>query len=111
MRNELLPGVTAPEVPPAVVCDARAAIRSARRRAIVRDALVVALLACVDYLFFHFHPSHIPMLDRAESLKVLQMLNVALLTHLWLQRAVPRWMARRVASTWCRQEQAKFFVD
>lgn len=93
-----------------MVCDAREAIRLARRRAIVRDVLAVILLAAVDYLFAHFPSTHVPGLDRRQSLTLLGAMNGAMLVHLWLARALPRWTARRIAGTWCRTEQQRFFV-
>ena len=57
--SDLLPGVTTDSCPPVVVCDAHAAIRSARRRAMLRDATQVSLLLAVDYLFMHWPESRI----------------------------------------------------
>ncbi|HEX6160283.1 MAG TPA: hypothetical protein VF111_08970 [Thermoanaerobaculia bacterium] len=108
MREDLLPGVTTEGCPPAVVCDAKAAIRRARRRALVRDVMQVGLLAAVDYLFVYWPESRVPFLDRRDSLSVLQLMNGAIVAHLWLVRALPKWTARRIASTWCRDEQKRF---
>ncbi len=107
-RRNLLPGVTSAGVPPTVVCDARAAIARARRRAILRDALTLTLLLLVNYLFVRWPAAHVPSLDRDVSLLLVQLLNGVLLAHLWLARALPRWSARRIASTWCRNEQERF---
>lgn len=108
MREDLLPGVTTDDCPPAVVCDAKTAIRRARRRALLRDAMQVGLLAAVDYLFVHWPESRVPFLDRRDSLNVLRMMNGAIVAHLWLARALPKWTAKRIASTWCRAEQKRF---
>ena len=108
-RAELLPGVSADTCPPRVACDARAAIRRARRRAIVQDVLQLALLAALDWLFIRWPASHVPGLDRYDSLAVVGALNGAALTWLWLARAMPRWTARRIASTWCSAERLRFF--
>ncbi|HUP62766.1 MAG TPA: hypothetical protein VNA69_20365 [Thermoanaerobaculia bacterium] len=107
-RRTLLPGVTADSCPPAVACDAHSAIRGARRRAIVRDVAQVVLLVAVDYLFIRWPESHVPLLTRAHSLAVLQVLNALVVADVWLTRALPMWWARRIASTWCRSEREKF---
>ena len=107
-RRELLPGVTADSCPPSVVCDAHAAIRKARRRAIARDVAQIVLLAAVDYLFLRWPESHVPYMDRAHSLVALQAINLVIVADVWLTRALPMWTARRIASTWCRSEREKF---
>ena len=106
--RELLPGVTTASCPPDVVCDAHAAYRKARRRAMVRDAVQIALLVGVDWLFVHWPDSRLPFADRELSLATLRGLNAGFVAHLWLSRALPRWQARRMATTWCRAEREKF---
>lgn len=105
--RDLLPGVTADSCPPVVVCDARAAIRSARRRAMLRDATQISLLVAVDYLFMHWPDSRFPFLDRGMSLTFLRAVNVIAVADLWLTRALPKFMARRIASTWSRRERER----
>lgn len=107
-RNELLPGVSTTSCPPRVVCDAHDAIKRARRRAWVRDGVQLTLLVGVDYLFVHWPESRLPFLDRAASLSFLRGVNLAMVGHLWLARALPKWFAKRIASTWCRSEREKF---
>ena len=107
-KDELLPGVSTSACPPRVVCDAHTAIRGARRRAWLRDGLQLALLFAVDYLFVYWPDSRMPFLDRAASLAALRGMNVAIIGHVWLMRALPKWWARRIASTWCRSEREKF---
>ena len=107
--TDLLPGVTAAACPPAVVFDSRAAIKRARRKAIAHDVLDVALLAAVDYLFIRWPDTHVPLLDRGDSLVFLAAANAALVTYFWMARVMPRWSARRVATTWCLAERARFF--
>lgn len=108
-RDSLLPGVTSSAVPPIAVCDPRIEIARARRRAIIRDVLAIVLLVAVDILFVRWPYAHVPMLSREGSLALLRLLNMGLVAHLWLARALPRWTARRIASTWCRSEQRRFF--
>jgi hypothetical protein len=36
-------------------------------------------------------------------------LNVMLIAYLWLARSIPRWTARRVATTWSLAERTRFF--
>jgi len=106
--HELLPGVLTDSCPPAIRCDAHAAMRKARRRALWRDAVQLVLLIGVDWLFLRWPESRLPFAGREQSLMLLLGVNAAIGTHLWLVRALPRWTARRVAATWCRREREKF---
>lgn len=108
-RDRLLPGVTSSAVPPVSACDTRAEIARARRRAIAKDALQIVLLVGIDALFVRWPSAHIPALGRDASLAALLVLNMAVIAHLWLERALPRWTARWIASTWCRAERQRFF--
>jgi hypothetical protein len=107
-NSELLPGVTTPDCPPRVACDARAAIRKARLRAGIRDALQISLVLAVDYLFIYWPDSRVPFLDRHQSLEFLRGVNFLLIADLWLARALPKWWARRIAGTWSRRERERF---
>jgi hypothetical protein len=89
------------------VIDSRVVIARARRRATVRDVLDLVLLLCVDGLFLGWPRAHVPMFGRHDSLIALAMLNTAMIAFLWLGRAMPRWRARRVASTWCATERSR----
>jgi hypothetical protein len=106
--RELLPGVTTSSCPPSVHCDAFSEVRRARRRALMRDVTQVALLVGVDYLFAHWPESRLPFADRSLSLTMLRGMNAGFAAHLWLSRALPRWTARRVATTWSRSERERF---
>ena len=107
-KPELLPGVADDSCPPRVVCDARTAIRRARRRALLRDVLQIVLILAVDYLFVHWPESRLPFLDRDSSFAFLRMANGAVIADLWLRRAMPKWSAKRIAGTWCRTERERF---
>lgn len=107
-KDQILPGVKTTSCPPRVVCDAHRAIRNARRRVWVRDGLQMSLLLAVDYLFVHWPESRMPFLDRSASLAFLRGVNAAIVGHLWLSRALPKWYAKRIAATWCRTEREKF---
>jgi len=109
VRCTLLPGVSDAGVPPPVIIDSRAVVARARRRAIVRDVIDLSLLVSVDGLFLRWPAAHVPFLDRHDSLLVLLGLNAMLVSYVWLVRAVPRWAARRVATTWRVSERARFF--
>jgi hypothetical protein len=109
VRRTLLPGVTDAGVSPLVLIDSRAVVARARRRAIVRDVIDLSLLVSVDGLFLRWPLAHVPFLDRYDSLLVLLGLNAMLVVYVWLVRAMPRWAARRVATTWCMAERARFF--
>ncbi|MGZ8811291.1 MAG: hypothetical protein ACXW29_09145 [Thermoanaerobaculia bacterium] len=105
---ELLPGITEAGCPPSVVCDSRDSIRRARTRALARDIAQVMLLFGVDYLFLHWPSTHLPLTGRHQSLMLLGTVNGASLAWLWLSRAMPRWTARRIASTWSSTERRRF---
>lgn len=107
-NRDLLPGVTEDSCPPSVVCDERRAIAAARRRALLRDGMQIALLLAVDYLFVYWPESRIPLLDRRESLLLLQVVNFVAVADLWLTRALPKWRSRRIADTWSRSERERF---
>ena len=106
-RPVLLPGVADAECPPIVVSDTRTAITQARRRAALHDALHLVLIASVDALFLHFPSTHIPMLDRHDSLLLLGAVNGAMVAWLWLARVLPRLFARRIASSWSVAERSR----
>jgi hypothetical protein len=106
--RELLPGVTTDSCPPRVVCDAHAAIRGARRRALIRDGVQISLLLAVDYLFVYWPESRLPFIDRHASLALLRAVNFVAVADLWLSRALPKWWAKRIAGTWSRTEREKF---
>src|ERR1700681_2611381 len=99
-RKELLPGIDPESTPRVVFVDSRGAVARARRRAVIRDAAQILLLAGVDWLFIHWPHSHVPMVDRWHSLLIVGALNAGILIHMYVVRALPRWSARRVASTW-----------
>ena len=105
----LLPGVADAECPPIVVCETRIAITKARRRAALHDALHLILLASVDVLFSRYPLTHVPLLDRHDSLLVLGAVNGPMIGYLWLARALPRWTARRIASSWSSAERSRVF--
>ena len=107
-RHQLLPGVSSSGTPPRVVCDAHAAIRHARQRAIVRDFLQVSLVFAMDYLFVHWPRTRFPFVDREQSLVLLRGVNLAIVAALVLARALPTWWARRIAATWSRRERDRF---
>ena len=106
-RCSLLPGVLDVRTPPAVVFESHKVIARARRRAAFRDVFNLLLLACVDGLFLRWPRAHVPSLDRADSLLLMVALNALLIGYIWLARSMPRWNARRVASTWCVAERSR----
>ncbi len=110
MPRDLLPGVVSAGIPPRVVFQSQRVIARARRRAIFRDVLDIVLLASVDALFLHWPKAHVPGFDRAGTLLVLFAVNAMMIANLWFARRLPRWRARRVASTWCASERSRFFT-
>ena len=106
-RPQLLPGVSATGLPPRMVFQSGRVIRRARVRAAVRDGADLLLLLVVDTLFLRWPHAHVPLLGRHDTVAVLLSLNVLLIAYVWLSRQVPRWRARRVASTWCLAERSR----
>ena len=84
-------------------------IRSARRRATLHDFFDLTLLVAVDALFIRWSHAHIPLLDRAETMLVLVIANLALIVYVWSVRKLPLWRARRLAATWSPAERDRFF--
>ena len=108
-KDELLPGVTAAVCPPAVVCDAKKAIRKARRRALARDIAQVTVLIAVDWLFLRWPEARVPLLDREQSLRVVESTNAIVAVQMFCVRyLIPRWNAWRAATTWSRTERQRF---
>ena len=61
----------------------------------------------LDYeLLFNTEPNFAA--NQAESLTFLRAVNAFVLVDVFLSRAMPRWAAKRIASTWCRSEREKF---
>ena len=108
-RRDLLPGVRTDSCPPRVVSDTRREIVRARRRATACDIAQLMLLAGVDWLFLRWPYAHVPMVDRKDSMLVLAGLHALVITQIVVMRAFPRWSARRIATTWCLRERARFF--
>ena len=105
----LLPGVAPDPCPPAVVVDSRAAIIKARRRATLRDIAHGLLLGGINYLFINWPATHVPLMSRADSAIVVAAVNAAIITHIFISRVLPRLRAKRIATTWCLSERARFF--
>ena len=107
-RDFLLPGVSPDGTDPNIVFQSRPIIKSARRRATMRDFFDLLLLAGVDALFIRWSHAHIPLLDRAETMLVVAIANLALIVYVWSVRMLPRWRARRLAATWSTAERNRF---
>ncbi len=110
-RRDLLPGVRDERPGPEVIFDSRRAIVRARRRATLRDLGQIALLLGVDYGFRNWPLTHIPLLTRGESILAIAAVNAAVMTLVLINRAFPKWSARRIAATWCLAERARFFAE
>ena len=108
VRHELLPGVSRDDTAPVMVFESRPVIASARRRAALRDVLDVVLLAAVDALFIRWPHARMPLLGRADTLLILAIVNVVMIAYLYSARTLPRWRARRLASTWSEAERSRF---
>lgn len=108
-RRDLLPGVRTESCPPAVVADSRRTVIRARRVAVIRDTINILLLIGVDYAAVRWPATHIPFVSREDSIVLLALLNAAVLTQMIMTRLIARWSARRIATTWCLRERARFF--
>jgi hypothetical protein len=108
-RRDLLPGVRTDSCPPRVISDCRREIVRARRRATTCDIAQLMLLVGVDWMFARWPFAHVPSMDRKDSMLVLVGLHALVVTQMALTRMFPRWSARRIATTWCLRERARFF--
>jgi hypothetical protein len=108
-RRDLLPGVAADACPPAIVADSRREIVRARRRAAFRDAANLFMIGSVDWLFTNWPATRVPLLSRDESALLVIVLNALVIAYLIVSRLLPRMAARRIATTWCLRERARFF--
>ncbi len=104
----LLPGVDEAGAPPPVVFASKNIVREARRRKVIHDVRDAILLGLVDAFFLSWPRARVPFLDRKESLLLLLGVNLALVIYIWLSRSIPRWRARRLASTWSPVERSRF---
>jgi hypothetical protein len=111
MPRDLLPGVEPVSPAPSVVCDARVPVSRARRNAAIRDILNLGLIGATDWLFMRWPATHFPAMDRHDSMVLLLGANAAMVLYVWLSRAIPRWTARRIASTWCTSERSRFVAE
>ena len=108
VRRDLLPGVSHLGSPPDIIYESRRVIASARRRAAARDLFDLLLLASVDGLFLRWPHAHIPMLDRDLTALILAAANALVMTYMLSARFLPRWRARRLATTWSVSERSRF---
>ena len=109
-RKDLLPGVRVERPGPEVIFDSRRAIARARRRAAFRDFGQIVLLIGIGYAFRNWPSMHIPFLSREESILAVALVDAAVVTQIAVSRMIPRWVARRIATTWCLAERARFFA-
>jgi hypothetical protein len=107
-HDDYLPGVGGRDlVAPTSICDVRSAIRKARRRAMLSDALDLTLLLAVDIVFVRWGAATLPFLSRFASLGILVAANAALIGSCVLARKFPEWRARRISATWSPKEQSR----
>ena len=88
--------------------DGRAEVARARRLANIRDIIDTILLLAVDWLFITWESVHIPLLTRWQSLIVLLVVHALFGVYVLATRIIPAIRARRIASTWERQERERF---
>jgi hypothetical protein len=106
--DSLLPGAgNRNSAAPTPVYNARQAISSARRRALLSDVLDVGLLAGVDVIFARWTSATLPFLSRMTSLEILVLANLAILGACVLRRKMPQWRARRISRSWSPTERER----
>jgi hypothetical protein len=76
-------------------------------RATIRDILQVVLFVSVNYLFIRWPSTHLPFTDRHTSVVVMAAIDGAFFVWLYLSRVMPRWTARRIATTWSAAERRR----
>ncbi|HEX7150490.1 MAG TPA: hypothetical protein VF618_03305 [Thermoanaerobaculia bacterium] len=111
MPRDFLPGVEPASPAPSVVCNARKPVSRARRLAAVRDIVNLGLIAGLDWLFLRWPATHFPTLDRYDSMVLLVSVNALMVVYIWLSRVLPRWTAKRIASTWSSAERSRFLAE
>lgn len=105
---ERIPGVLGPDsCAPEAVFDARRAIRRARRRANLSDALDFSVLIGVNLLMAFWEQARIPFLSRDTSVLIVLLANVFHVFDWVMKRHLPLWRARFIASSWSREERAR----
>jgi len=110
-KKQLLPGVSGPQSSvPRAVHDAALAIRAARTRATIRDALDTFLLVAVDAFFLFWPPAHIPLMSRDVSLGVLLLMHVFFVWFWFKSRIAPLWKARKISRTWSAEERRRCVI-
>ncbi|HVT43635.1 MAG TPA: hypothetical protein VMT00_04525 [Thermoanaerobaculia bacterium] len=102
----LLPGaLDATAVSPEPCIDARAIIRSARRRAFLQDLVDVSLLTAIDIAFITWKSARLPFFTREDTLAILLLLHVVIFGYILLVRKMPALRARFIASSWRPEER------
>lgn len=105
---ERIPGAGGPETAPRNVrVDANKVIRSARLRADLSDLLDLSILLGINLMFMLWETAHVPFLSRDASMAILLSANALYVADWLATRYVPQWRARRVASTWSRDERTR----
>ena len=105
---DLLPGAGSRETAlPNVRTNATETIRKARLRADLSDLADLVLLIAVNFLFLRWEASHVPFLSRDLTLLILLAVNGSYIISWALTRVAPVMKARRVSSTWSREERKK----
>lgn len=107
-RRPTLPGVADHKgVQASRSYDGRDAIKRARRVANIRDAADIAILLVVDWIFFKFPTTRVPMLTRDQTVILLVLVHLAFAIYIIAARVIPAWRARSIAATWSEAEKQK----
>ena len=103
----MLPGVSPDPVWPRIRCSSRPTIVRARRIAVLREVMQLALLFAVVLLFRARNEVRLPFATRSALLTVLILAGVAIVLHIALSHVVPKIRARQIASTWSERERQR----
>lgn len=106
-RDALLPGVSEQAAPPVMVFDPTPTIRTARRRAAIHDLTDFLVLFGVDVFFETWPRAQVPFMTRHQSMTLLIAINLLFGAYVVVVRKLPEWKARRIARTWCEEEQVR----
>lgn len=107
-QRDLLPGVEGPEPRRVTAADFERDLLAARRRTAAEELLDCAMLILINVMFLMWPHAEIPLLDRQGTLVLLLLVDFGFVAAYVHARFVPRYRARRIATSWSAAERARF---